>query len=428
MNKMTVKDVNFAGKRVLMRVDFNVPMKEGVVGDDTRIKAALPTIKYVLENGAKSLVLMSHLGDPKKDTQKAQEKAEKEGKPFDAKKYSDGKHKMAPVAAHLAKLLGKDVAFSPATVGPDADAVVNALPAGGIALLENTRFDKRETSKETADREALAKELAKFGDVYVNDAFGTAHRAHASTTDAAKFLPACVGFLMEKELQFLSKVAENPEKPFAAILGGAKVSDKILVIEKLMEKCQILIIGGGMAYTFLKAKGESIGNSLLEADRVELAKQLMDKAAAKGIKLVLPVDHVCAKEFGSADTQIQKQVQEGWSGLDVGPESVKLFKDVLSTAKTILWNGPVGVFEMAPYANGTKELAEFLGAIKALVVVGGGDSAAAAKKFNVAEKLTHVSTGGGASLEYLEGKELPGVAIVPVKKASHSCCSCGGCH
>jgi len=428
MNKQTVKDINFAGKRVLMRVDFNVPMKDGVVGDDTRIKAALPTIKYVLENGAKSLVLMSHLGDPKKDTQKAQEKADKEGKPFDAKKYSDGKHKMAPVAAHLAKLLGKDVAFSPTLVGAEADAVVNGLAKGGIVLLENTRFDKRETSKEVADREALAKELAKYGDVFVNDAFGTAHRAHASTTDVAKFLPACVGFLMEKELTFLSKVALNPEKPFAAILGGAKVSDKILVIEKLMEKCQILIIGGGMAYTFLKAKGESIGNSLLEADRVELAKQLMEKAAAKGIKLVLPVDHVCAKEFGSADTQIQKQVQEGWSGLDVGPETIKLFKDVLKDAKTVLWNGPVGVFEMAPYANGTKELAEFLGNLKALVVVGGGDSAAAAKKFGVAEKLTHVSTGGGASLEYLEGKELPGIAIIPEKKATHSCCSCGGCH
>jgi len=417
ISKKTVRDIDLAGKRVIMRVDFNVPMKDGVVQDDTRIAAALPTIKYVLEKGPTSLVLMSHLGDPKKDIQKAKEKAEKDGKPFDEKKFSDGKHKMAPVAAHLSKLLGKEVKLAPSAVGPEVKAMVDGLGQGGILMLENTRFQKAETSKEATDREAMAKELATFGDVYVNDAFGTAHRAHASTETIAHFLPAVAGFLMEKELEFLDeKVVKAPAKPFVAIIGGAKVSSKIAVLESLLSKVNSLIIGGGMAYTFLKAQGIGVGKSLVEDDQIDTAKAILKKATDSKVALLLPVDHIVTQEFSAeAASKVTSgsAIEDGWLGMDIGPKTLEQYQQALAGAKTVFWNGPMGVFEMPKFAEGTFAIAKTLAGLSgATTVIGGGDSVSAVKKAGVAEKMSHISTGGGASLELVEGKTLPGVAAL----------------
>ncbi len=414
----TVKDIDIRGKRILMRVDFNVPMKEGVVQDDTRITAALPTIEYVLKNGAKSLVLMSHLGDPKKDLEKAKEKAAKDGKPFDEKKYMAGKHMLAPVAAYLAKLLGKEVAFAPSCIGADVEAMVKALSNGGILMLENTRFHKEETAKEAADREKLAKELAKYGDIFVNDAFGTAHRAHASTETVAHFLPAVGGFLMEKEVKYLEPLLTKPEQPFVAIIGGAKVSSKIAVLESLLPKCSSLIIGGGMAYTFLKAMGKTIGKSLCEDDFLQTAKDLLAKAKSLNKELLLPVDHVVASEFSEqakAEIVDSTEIPEGKVGMDIGPKTVALYGEKILKAKSLVWNGPMGVFEFETFAKGTLEIARRVAECKGTTVVGGGDSVAAVNKFGLADKIDHVSTGGGASLEYLEGKKLPGIEALQKK-------------
>jgi 3-phosphoglycerate kinase len=417
ITKKTVKDIKFDGKRVLMRVDFNVPLKDGVIQDDTRIAAALPTIKYVLGHGAKTLVLMSHLGDPAKDSAKAKEKADKEGKAFDEQKYIDGKHKMAPVAAHLAKLLGKEVKLAPACFGADTEKMVSAMKDGDVLMLENTRFHKEETSKDAAARESMAKELAKYGDIYVNDAFGTAHRAHASTETVAHYLPAVAGLLMEKELDYLEdKVVKNPAKPFVAIIGGAKVSSKITVIESLLAKVDKLIIGGGMAYTFYKAMGYGIGDSLCEDDQLETAKKVMAAAKAKGVELILPLDNIIADKYDpNANTQIvnSDKIPDGWQGLDVGPRTVEVYKKALAGAKTVFWNGPVGVFEFEKFANGTVSIANTLAELKgAITVIGGGDSVSAVNKAGVADKMSHISTGGGASLELVEGKVLPGVAAL----------------
>ncbi|NUN68796.1 MAG: phosphoglycerate kinase [Bacteroidetes bacterium] len=418
MNKKTVTDITLTGKRVLMRVDFNVPLKNGVIQDDIRIKAALPTIQYVLEQKPASLVLMSHLGDPKKDTQKAKEKAEKDGKLFDEKAFSDGKHRMKPVAERLAALLGRPVKLAPAAVGPETKAMVDGLAAGEVLMLENTRFHKEETGKEAADRERMAKELAQFGDVYVNDAFGSAHRAHASTETVAKFLPAVAGFLMEKELAYLVKATAAPTKPYVAIMGGAKISGKIDVIQNLMGKVDALLIGGGMMFTFFKAQGMEIGKSLLEEDKIGLAKSLIEEARAKNIRLLLPVDCVVAEKF---DNDSPKRVVPVTAipadgvGMDIGPATVELFAGEIKRGKTIVWNGPMGVFEMSNFAAGTNAIASALVEATALggtTIVGGGDSAAAIAKAGLEKQVSHVSTGGGASLEFLEGKVLPGVAAL----------------
>ena len=430
MKKKTVKDIDVRGKRILMRVDFNVPMKDGVVQDDTRIKAALPTIKYLLEQGAKSLVLMSHLGDPKKDTVKAKEKAEKDGKPFDEKKYLEGKYMMAPVAAQLAKLLGKEVKLAPACMGPETDAMVKAIPQGGILMLENTRFHKEETSKDAAEREKMAKALAQYGDIFVNDAFGSAHRAHASTETVAKYLPAVAGFLMEKELDYLSdKVVDNPAHPFVAIIGGAKVSSKIAVLESLLSKVDRLIVGGGMAYTFLKAKGLSVGSSLVEDDMIDTARQILQKAYESHIYLYLPIDHIVTTEF-SADAEAHHvargNIEKEQMGMDIGPLTIEKFKGALKGAKTVFWNGPVGVFEFPKFAVGTMALAKAISELPDCVtVIGGGDSVAAVNKSGIVDKISHISTGGGASLELVEGKVLPGVAALLDKDPNpKGCCCC----
>jgi phosphoglycerate kinase len=368
----------------------------------------------VLEQKAASLVLMSHLGDPKKDAQKAREKAEKDGKPFDEKKFIEGKCKMAPIAAHLAKLLGKPVKLAPDCLGDETKKMVAGLKEGEVLLLENTRFHKEETSKDPAEREKMAKVLASYGDVFVNDAFGTAHRPHASTETIAHFLPAVAGFLMEKEIEFLDeKVLKNPARPFVAIIGGAKVSSKIAVLESLLNKVDKLIIGGGMAYTFLKAQGVAVGKSLVEDDQIETAKKILGAAQAKKVTLLLPVDHVLGKEF-SAETESKNSsgaaIEDGWLGMDIGSATVKKFKEALQGAKTVFWNGPMGVFEFPKFAMGTTTIATTLANLPgAITVIGGGDSVSAVKKAGVAAKMSHISTGGGASLELVEGKDLPGI-------------------
>jgi phosphoglycerate kinase len=389
MNKKTVKDVDLKGQRVIMRVDFNVPMKDGAVSDDKRIKASLPTIQYVLDQGA-SLVLMSHLGRPK-------------GAGFEAE------FSLKPASEALAKLLGKPVQMAPDCVGAEVEAMAAALKPGDVLLLENVRFHKEEEKNDPA----FAAQLAKLGEVYVCDAFGSAHRAHASVEGIAHQLPVAVaGFLMEQELEYLGRATSNPDHPYVAILGGAKISDKILVVENLLKQCDQLIIGGGMANTFLAAKGYNMADSLVEAGSIELAKGLLAKS---GDKLLLPVDAVIADKFDAeANSQVVDvdQVPAGWRVMDVGPKSLEKFGEVLKAAKLVVWNGPVGVFEMPKFAEGTFAIARLLAECSATTVIGGGDSASAVKKAGVAKQMTHVSTGGGASLEFLEGKELPGVAAL----------------
>ncbi|MBR2786211.1 MAG: phosphoglycerate kinase [Clostridia bacterium] len=389
MNKKTVRDIDLKGKKVIVRCDFNVPLDDNRnITDNRRIVGALDTIKYLLEQGAK-VILMSHLGRPKGEV-----------KP----EYS-----LKPVAKELSKLLGKEVKLANDIVGESAKQLTSEMAEGDVVLLENVRYDARE---EKNDLE-LAKELASMADVYVNDAFGTAHRAHSSTAGIAEYLPAVSGFLMEKELNFLGTALENPERPFVAILGGAKVSDKIAVIDNLLEKVNSLIIGGAMANTFIKAMGYNIGKSLCEDDKLDLAKELMEKAKSKGVKLILPVDGKLGKEF-SKDTESQTvdiaNVPDDWSIFDVGPKTVELYKTELENAKTVVWNGPVGLFEFEQFAVGTNAVASILASLdNATTIIGGGDSAAAVQQSGLADKMTHISTGGGASLEFLEGKKLPGV-------------------
>lgn len=416
----TVKDIDLKGKRIIMRVDFNVPMKDGVVQDDTRIQKALPTIKYIIEQAPRSLVLMSHLGDPSKDVKKAKAKAEDAGKSFDEEAFINGKNRMKPVSEYLAKLLNTNVAFAGAVLG--CKDKIDALPEGGIMMLENTRFEKGEKSKDPAEMDTMAKELSTYGDVYVNDAFGTAHRAHASTAAIAKYMDVKVGgFLMEKEVKYLDPMVTNPPKPMIAIIGGAKVSSKIAVLESLLKNASALIIGGGMAYTFLKAQGHTIGKSLVEDDFIDTAKKLLTAAAAKNVKIILPVDHIGAEEFSPNAKAVAidaTDIPANLMAMDVGPKTLEIYKKTISSAKSIVWNGPVGVFEFDAFAKGTEAVAHMVAdatTAGSVSVVGGGDSVAAVNKFNLADKMSHVSTGGGASLEYLEGKTLPGIAALQTK-------------
>lgn len=391
-SKMTIKDVDFKGKRVFCRVDFNVPLdKDGQITDDTRIVAALPTIKYILAHGGR-LILVSHLGRPKG--------------------VAKPEFSLAPAAAHLGALLGQPVTMAPDCVGSEVENLVAKLADGAVLMLENVRFHKGETDNDPG----FCRQLAALADLYVNDAFGTAHRAHASTEGVAHLLsPAVAGFLIEKELRYLGEVIASPVRPFVAVLGGAKVSDKLPAIESLLQKVDALIIGGGMAYTFLKAQGFDLGNSLVEEERLGLAVDLMAQAASRGVALLLPEDHVAAAEF-SADAEHKvcgnDDFPAGWMGLDIGPRTIARFSEVLSKAGTVLWNGPMGVFEFEAFAQGTFAVARVLADSKAISIIGGGDSVAAAKKSGLADKMSHISTGGGASLEFLEGKVLPGIVAL----------------
>jgi 3-phosphoglycerate kinase len=414
----TIKNVDLQGKRVIMRVDFNVPMKDGVVQDDTRITAAIPTINYILGQGVKTLTLMSHLGDPKKDAEKARDKAAKDGKSFDQEVYIKGKHRMAPVAEYLGKKLGRAVVFAGEDGCYGKKAFIEGQAAGSVIMLENTRFHKEETSKDPAERDKLARELAGYGDVFVNDAFGTAHRDHASTASIAKFAPlSAAGFLMEKEVNYLEPIVTNPQKPLVAIIGGAKVSSKIAVLESLLKNSSALVIGGGMAYTFLKAQGRKVGKSLVEDDQIDTAKKILEAAQKVGAQIVLPLDQVGAEKFDAASPPVavdSQDLPDNLMGLDVGSKTIARYGEVLASAKTIVWNGPVGVFEFDAFAKGTEEVAKLVAAATGrgcITVVGGGDSVAAVNKFHLAEKMSHVSTGGGASLELLEGKKLPGIEV-----------------
>ncbi|MGP1438023.1 MAG: phosphoglycerate kinase [Treponema sp.] len=416
----TVKDLELNGKRVIMRVDFNVPMKDGKVQDGQRVISSIPTIKYLLEHGVKSIVLMSHLGDPEKDIKKAEEKAKKEGKPFDKDAQIKAKHNLLPVANYLGELLGKEIKFAPSCLGQLE--LVNSLKSGEILMLENTRIEKGEKSKDATEREAFAKELAKYGDIFVNDAFGSAHREHASTSTIAKFTSEAVaGLLMENEIKHLEPILKNPEKPFTAIIGGAKVSSKISVLQNLLSKASTLIIGGGMAYTFLKAMGHSIGSSIFEQDYLDVASSLLKKAKELNVNVILPIDHVCAENFSEDAKPITIQntdIPSNMLAMDVGKATLQEYQKAIMSSKTIMWNGPVGVFEFANFAHGTEFVAKAIAEATekgATSIVGGGDSVAALNSFNLANKMTHVSTGGGASLEYLEGKTLPGIACLKTK-------------
>jgi len=391
LNKKTIKDIDVKGKKVIVRVDFNVPLDENRnITDDKRIVGALPTIKYLIENGAKT-ILVSHLGRPKNGPEE--------------------KFSMKPTAVRLSELLGKEVVLAKDVIGEDAKTKAAALKNGEVLMLENVRFHKEEEKNDPA----FAKELASLAEIFVNDAFGTAHRAHASTAGLANYLPAVCGFLIQKEIDFMGKALSNPDRPFVAILGGAKVSDKIAVIENLLDKVDSLIIGGGMAYTFLKSMGYNIGTSICEDEKLDLAKDILAKAKAKGVNLLLPSENVIAKEFKN-DTEIKtvpsSQMPDGWMGMDIGTQTIATFSKVIKEAKTIIWNGPMGVFEFPNFATGTKEVAKAVAESSAISIVGGGDSAAAVEQMGYADKITHISTGGGASLEFLEGKMLPGIDVL----------------
>ena len=393
--KKTVKDIDVSGKRVLVRCDFNVPMKDGRITDDIRITSALPTVKYLMDNDAR-VILMSHMGRPKG-----------EAKP---------EFSLKPVADRLSQLLGKDVIFaaSDAVVDENVKKTADALLPGQVMLLENVRY----RAEETKNQEPFTGQLASLGEIFVNDAFGTAHRAHCSTAGLAGYMPSVSGFLIEKEVKFLGDALENPQRPFVAIMGGAKVGDKIPVIENLIKKVDSLIIGGGMSYTFFKAMGYEIGTSILDEESIGLAKELMEKAEDAGVELLLPVDTVCSKTF---DNESEKgvfdrdKIPADMMGMDIGPKTVELYREAIAKAKTVVWNGPAGVFEMPNFAEGTRAIAEALAASEAVTIIGGGDSAAAVEQFGYADKMTHISTGGGASLEFLEGKELPGIACLEEK-------------
>ncbi|WP_156855744.1 phosphoglycerate kinase [Oceanobacillus sp. AG] len=393
MNKKTMKDFDVKGKRVLCRVDLNVPMQDGKVTDDTRIKAVIPTIEYLTEQGAK-VILVSHLGRPKGEVVEDL--------------------RLDPVAEHLSNLLGKEVLKADKVFGKEVEDAVSQMPEGGILLLENVRFEAGEEKNDPA----LVEEFTKFADIFVNDAFGTSHRAHASTVGVAEKLPAAAGFLMEKEIEVLGNALENPKRPFTAIIGGAKVKDKINVIDNLLDKVDNLIIGGGLAYTFIKAQGNEIGNSLLEEDKIDLANEFMSKAKEKNVNFLMPVDIVVANDFSdAADTKIVpvNEIPADWEGLDIGPETREIYRKTIQESALILWNGPMGVFEMNSFAGGTREVAAALADTEGFSIIGGGDSAAAVEQFGFAEQMDHVSTGGGASLEFMEGKVLPGIAALDEK-------------
>lgn len=393
MAKKTIKDININGKKVLIRVDFNVPLDDKLcITDDTRIKAALPTITYAINNNAK-VILMSHLGRPKGGF---------------TKEFS-----LEPVAMDLSKKLGKAVKIPKDCIGDEVKTMVNAMQNGDVILLENLRFHKEEEKND----EKFAKELASLGDIFVMDAFGTCHRAHASTEGITKFLPSVAGFLVEKEVEYFDKLLKSPEKPFALILGGAKVSDKITVIENMLPKIDFLLIGGAMAYTFLKTRLKGVGNSKVEADKVDTANQIFDMARDNNVSIFLPQDHVIATEISERARAkiVVEHIPDGWIGLDIGPRTIKKYQSVLKDAKTVCWNGPVGYFEIKKFRRGTEEIAKYLTKIKATTVIGGGDTAAAINLLNLGNKMSHISTGGGASLEYLEGKELPGIAALENK-------------